>query len=181
MGKKNIIQITNNIQGQKVEIDYDKLADAIVQANKRLSSEKNVQTDKQERPKFWRSILDILKGHSSKDGHMSAQPSIILVSLFYRFIAIVIFIFLIAMVIGTALYLFDTSWYKLEILKNILLILCVFSCLIGFFSFAVILLGAANDIERETDKAYIASVSSSVFGFLAFAVSAIMLVLQNIS
>ncbi|MBO5041209.1 MAG: hypothetical protein J6D09_08970 [Clostridia bacterium] len=150
--KKDKPQIINNIKELNLEIDYDKLADAIVKA--------------QEKSK--------LKAHYSKEYSPSAFSKLTLSVL--RIVSVLCWVAVACVFIA----IYDTAEsYSWNGTRHLIIFILSCAILFGLFfliaSFSHLLWKAAKEIEKEKDKNYVMSVFSGVVGFVALVVALIAL------
>lgn len=162
--------IVNNIN---MEIDYDKLAQAIVKANQEANKVANKadenETNAKEKVKVsvvMKNIFNVVFKSKSSEGVLLAGS----LSLITRFIFLLMFAVSICLGISFIVFgiqIFDTNeWLKSIITFSFLFVLGITSVILG-----VIFKGASNDLETETDKNYIASIFSAIVAFAALIVS----------
>ena len=163
----NIKQVCN-------ELDYDKLAEAIVKAQEKANPSETETTEKQ-KASLWRSIGRILKGEKSRDGRFLSAPFLLVISFLYRAIAILGIIFLIIADTASVVAFTKLSWQGWQIAANILIAVFVVVVSFAIFLYMVIFWGAANDIEHEKDKNYVISVFSGLVSVAALIVAIIAL------
>lgn len=174
MGKKNQPTTINNINQLNLEIDYDKLADAIVRAQEN-AKKSNEDSDKNEKPRFLSAIGKIIKGEKSKDGRFLSAPFSFIISALYRTIAILGVISIIIADIASVIAFTKLPWQGWQIAANILVIVLVIIVTVTVFLYMVIFWGAANDVEHEKDKNYVISVFSGFVSVAALIVAIIAL------
>ena len=143
--KKNKSQVINNIQDLNIEIDYDKLADAIVKAN---SIQQKAYSPSREWMKY------------------------ILIPIFWS-IAIISGILAIAMFVLLCKRI--PSIFENVALTGIIAFL--FEFLITFFTaaFCTFSIVAAKELDKETDRTYVASMFSNIVAIAALIVALVAL------
>ena len=151
--RKNETPIINNTNNVKCEIDYKKLADAIVKAQEQV---KKSGTEK-EKTKIYVALMAIC-------------VTIIFVALF----VLCTTFFIIGCIVFYELVISEI-WNSMSIKLR-----CVFSLeyilfLIAVLFFGVSFLFAAREIYKEKDRGFVMSAFSSVIGFAAFIVSLVAL------
>ena len=165
--KKDKPQVINNIGELNLEIDYDKLAEAIVKAQEKATE----QPAPSENMGFWKSIWLIIRNRESQTGMRGA-------SLLSEVIA---FIFNVMAIICVAISGIIGVWglprleWQAGIFQNI--IQGLFSVLLLFISLGVALIfrAVANEIKAEKDRDYILSVFSGILSFAALIVALVAL------
>ena len=151
--KKDKPQVINNIQELNLEIDYDKLAEAIVRAQN-----KNETTDKVESKYTTKTFAS-------------------LISLFFRGVSIMLLPIIV--IIGLAIKHAITEimvWDNFSVIVvNILSMLSIASVAFVMGIYSVVLWKSAKEIEIEKDKNYIVSVFSGIVSFAALIVALVAL------
>lgn len=176
-------------QEQKVfaEIDYNKLADAIVRAQQRLDAEKSAtvaqpeqkkaETDnKKEKYNGWKLFVGLLIGKLPKDKEMQSSSYLSMLSGFIlkafafvgRFFAILLFV-------GTIVKCVYSDWAGMQIVENVFDIILAIFFILFLLMFATITKSASKDLEKEQDKNYLASVFSGLVGLGALLVATVAL------
>ena len=150
--KKDKPQVVNNIQELNLEIDYDKLAEAIVKANSKLDAEAN-QSKKFTSGMFSMSVLVIL-----------------------RVIALLGWIIAFALLLGRINTFIEMSWNNFStILGNIFQIIYSITITVLLVLYPLMLWKSAKEIETEKDRNYIISVFSGIVSFAALIVALVAL------
>ena len=175
MGKRDKSQVINNIDQLNLEIDYDKLAEAIVKAQKEATESEKAETNIKEKQNIFKSIFRILRGERSKDGRMLSTPFAFLVSYVFRITAISGVILLVLFDIGFVKSFAALQWQGAVFVKNILAIGLIILANVAIFLFMVLFWGAANDVEYEKDKNYVVGVFSGIVSVAALIVAIIAL------
>lgn len=171
---KNKPQTVNNINQLNLEIDYDKLAEAIVKAQER-AKDKTSDSSKDGKTKFFPAIWRILKGEKSEDGRFLSAPFAVIISCLYRFIAILGLIAAVLLGVATVMAIGKVSWQGWNILSNVLAIIFVIAVTMTVFLYMLMFWGAANDVKHEKDKNYVISVFSGLVSVAALIVAIIAL------
>ena len=158
---------------EKQMIDYEKLAEAIVVAERKANE---AQKDNQVRQKIsvWKSIGYIMKGKSSEDGRYLVGPFAVLAALFFRILAVATFISLLLVDIF-AVWNWDWFWAALG---NTLIFLIWLMANPVLFLLLFLFLGAANDIENEKDRSIVLSVFSGITSIVAIVIAIIAICLK---
>ena len=150
--KKDKPQVVNNIQELNLEIDYDKLAEAIVKANSQLDAEAN------KRKKF-------------TSGMFSISVFVIL-----RVIALLGWIIAFALLIGSINTFMEMSWNDFSTISgNIFQIIYLITITVLLVLYPLMLWKSAKEIETEKDRNYIISVFSGIVSFAALIVALVAL------
>ena len=168
MAKKQPKTTINNIESINLEIDYNKLAKAIVKANQEANIVE-VDSAAKEKTKIsvvLKNIFNVIFKHKGSEGVLLTGS----LSLITRFIFLLMFA--VSIVLGISFIvlgfqIFDTKeWLKSSITFAFLFLLGFTSIMLG-----VIFKGASNDLETEKDKNYITSIFSAIVAFTALIVS----------
>ena len=148
MAKKKQNTVVNNIDSVSIEIDYDKLAHAIVNANKKTQADENTEySSSREWMKFIATCL--LYGFSI----LCLVTSLGLFAVGIKFT-----------------FEFNSAEYKPLIEIAISIIGAFFLLLLAAFTFL-----AAKDLDGEQDKNYVATVFSNTMSMFALIVALIAL------
>lgn len=156
-----------------MEIDYEKLAEAIVKANNKQNTE-NVKQEEEinfsAKEKFRilrKGIIQIITCKNKTETALTTGFFAMLVSLLFRALALFGVFAFASLIIG----LFDTccgmTWAGLQFLPNIFTVLTTILIGIALLMYSLIIWGSATEIENEKDKNYIISVFSGIVTFVA--------------
>ena len=170
MGKPRKTPAINNINHLNLEIDYDKLAEAIIKAQ-RVSEEKAAEAPGESRASLFQSILRIFQGKKSGDGRFLSAPFAVILSLAYRMIAIIGLIASIVLAIALVRSFASATWQGWAILGNIVMIVLGIALLFSLFLYLIVFWGAANDVEQEKDKNYVINVFTGLVSLAALIVA----------
>jgi hypothetical protein len=170
--KKDKPQVINNIEELKLEIDYDKLAEAIVKAN-RLD---NAASKDGKKIGFWKAVWLIVCGKDSKEGVMAANLLAVMLMVGFMVLFCLGLVVLLVALLAIVQQIINMNWDSTYILSNIIVL--IFEALICVFLFLITIMfkGAANDLEKEKDRNYIVSLFSGVVSFAALIVALVALV-----
>ncbi len=174
MGKPAKTPVINNINHLNLEIDYDKLAEAIVKAQEQ-AKENAIEAPEEGKESLFRSIVRILKGKKSSDGRFLSAPFAVILSLAYRMIAIIGLIASIVLAIALVRSFASATWHGWAILGNIVMIVLGIALLFSLFLYLIVFWGAANDVEQEKDKNYVINVFTGLVSLAALIVAIIAL------
>jgi hypothetical protein len=145
-------QVVNNIQELNLEIDYDKLAEAIVKANSQLDTEAN-------------------KSKKFTSGMFSTSVFVIL-----RVIALLGWIIAFALLIGSINTFIEMSWNDFSTISgNIFQIIYSITITVLLVLYPLMLWKSSKEIETEKDRNYIISVFSGIVSFAALIVALVAL------
>lgn len=164
---------SRNSTQASVEIDYDKLANAIVKAN-RMADKEELQPEQKGKTKikFFKGLWRLIKGDVDTEEEMTLGLFSLILSGFFFVIAIIGFIFAL-FVIGSLIV--KMEWAFSQILSNIVFIgVTVLSSFIVCF-ISVIALCAGREVEKSKDKNFIFNAFSGVVGLIALVVALIAL------
>ena len=150
--KKNKSQIINHIQEVKLEIDYDKLAEAIVKAQEKSENEAN-------------------KSKKFTSGMFSMLVFVVL-----RLIACLGWIIAFCLLLGSVNLITAMSWEGFSVVaENIFQIVYTVAIVALLVLYPLMLWKSAKEIETEKDRNYIISVFSGIVSFAALIVALVAL------
>lgn len=166
-GKKTIV---NNIKELNLEIDYDKLAEAIVKAQKK-SEEKPVSNNKNG---FWKTVWLIIINKEEKTGTRTSALLASVMGRLFNGIALIGVLLCIGFICAAIFGLDWTGSASTIILQAVALIIMV----VASASLSFIFRGMANEINQENDRNYIMNL---FFGLasLASLIVALVALFQN--
>ena len=145
-------QIINNIQELNLEIDYDKLAEAIVKAQEKSENEVN-------------------KSKQFTSGMFSMFVFVIL-----RLIACLGWIIAFCLLLGSVNLIIAMSWESFfAVAENIFQIVYTAAIVALLVLYPLMLWKSAKEIETEKDRNYIISVFSGIVSFAALIVALVAL------
>ena len=150
--KKDMPQVINNIGELHLEIDYDKLAEAIVRAQEKARTGAN-QSKKFISGMFSMSAFVILRLAASLGAIISLIIVLSCVEMFKVF-----------------------TWTSFELIsRNIIQIITQISLVLLSAFYSILLWKSAKEIETEKDRNYIISVFSGIVSFAALIVALVAL------
>lgn len=163
--RKNIALINN-------EIDYEKLAKVIIEANRKKDDEPSTESD--EKIGFWKGVWYIITNKKKTNGALTHGLFSNLLSDLFNILAVAGAIIALV-VLGVTVYLIVQSVAQNDFLNCILFAFAgiIYSVLILLF--CLLLRGVANEIKAEKDRNYIIALFSGVVSFAALVVSLIAL------
>ena len=167
-----------NIQNMNCEIDYDKLAKAIVKAQREAEKQEKEPTNSKVKITFIdfvKKVIEIFKGKSDTKGEMTKGMFAIVNSIAFNILA---WLTLASSVIGIVFIFyagFQMQWSISVAISNLLMLLLILLVSIALFMIAIILKGASNEIEKEQDKNFLVAVFSGLMATMAFVVSLVAL------
>ena len=86
-----------------MQIDYNSITDAIVEANNRVNNTNQTEING-EKLGFWKAVWYILKGGKSNDGRFLTAPFIVIINVTYIVLAFLSFLFSIIGILGFGAY-----------------------------------------------------------------------------
>lgn len=155
--KKDKPQVINNIQELNLEIDYDKLAEAIVKAQEKSKSESKPI----KKIGFWKSVWLIIRNKEPQNGMKTAFMLAEVMAYIFNIAAIVGAIFSVGIFASIFMLEWNISLWSIVVQAIMIAILLLIS-----FSIALIFRGIANEIKAEKDRNYITTL---FFGFTSLA------------
>lgn len=166
--RRNITIINN-------EIDYDKLAEAIVNAQRKAEEpiEEKVTNVKISPKLFLNSVWYVIRNKKSTNGELTIGVLTLIISLIFRFVSYIGFLLSISL-LGTTIYkVFSFDWTGISVFNNVMTILLAVSTSVIIFMYSVMMLGASRETETEKDRNYIIALFSGVVSFVALVVAGI--------
>ena len=177
---KNITNHYHNVFRSTTEIDYDKLAKAIVKAQQEAEQQKEIENQQEENNTQKLSICETLKliglviaNKVESNGTMTSGFLGGILSLFFNLIALLgVGVFVVG-IFAIGVIAKDFDWSINSIPTNIIMItLCVcFELVVATIAF--IFRCVANEIAKEKDRNYVIAVFSAVVAFAALVVSVV--------
>ena len=166
--RRNITIINN-------KIDYDKLAEAIVNAQRKVEEpiEEKVTNVKISPKLFLKNIWYIIINKKSTNGELTIGVFSLITSFIFKFVSCIGFLLAVSMVGLTVYEFFRLDWTGISFFKNIMTILLVVSTAIIIFMYSVMMLGASREVEKEKDRNYTIALFSGVVSFVALVVAGI--------
>lgn len=158
MAKKKVkTQVTNTMNILSLEIDYDKLAEAIVKAQEKS------QTPAESKNKigFWKAVWLIIRNKEPKNGNKTAYILAEILAWIFNTFAIggVLVFILICFSISRLNWTIDAAHFIAQVVVLVLLLGTA-------LSISLIFRGIANEIKAEKDRNYITAL---FFGFSSLA------------
>lgn len=166
--RKNVTIIHN-------EIDYDKLAEAIVRANATKQEVEEAPKEKISVKEFWKTVGMIITNKKASNGQLAAGLLGVLMSLLFNGFAVMTVLFLIAEIYTMTTTVSAFVWTLQTAMDNVFtmvfwLLLFVFTAVL-----AIYFRGVANEIAAEKDRNYIVAVFAGLTSFAALIVAFISL------
>lgn len=180
------------------EIDYDKLAQAIVKAQREAQTvtekenadtqpsvqvskepeeaKETKQTQKRAAKEFWKLVWSIIRNKESSDGTIVSGLMAIITSLAFNVSAIILAVGFFVVIINIIVGIIHFDWsggFSLSVFDTIIVNLVLLMCLPVF---SLIFRAAANEIEKEKDRNFVVAAFSSLVSFAALVVSCVALV-----
>jgi len=162
-----------------MEIDYERLTNAIVQALE-ISRKAEIEPQQESAPKFTimlalKAIWGIMRGKIDTNGEMTVGVFAILVASIFRLLSLAglaitcVFGYFFVKAISC------TDWMGVNILANLIEIVCGIVIIIASLVYTFILWIASNEMMKEKDKGFVVGVFSGVVALAALVVSLIQL------
>ena len=150
--KKDKPQVINNIGKLNLEIDYDKLAEAIVKASNKEKQQSEKKSFVSNSFAFWISLVFRFAPL------VGVVASVFGVFLTYQY--------------ATIVAVWNTGY---DIVFNILVLCLMVLILLSVIGYCVIMWRAAKEIEQEKDKNFVVAVFSGIVSFAALIVALVAL------
>lgn len=179
MRRKRRSTIIKNIESVNMEIDYGKLAEAIVKANNKQNTELTKQEEElnlSAKEKFRilrKGIIQIIKCKNKTENALTTGFFAMLVSFLFRAVAIFGVFAFVALISGLIDTCSGMTWAGLQFIPNIFTILTTILIGVAILMYSLVIWGSATEIENEKDKNYIISVFSGIVTFVALIVALI--------
>ena len=161
-----------------IEFDYDKLAEAIVKAN-RMAEAKSSVPEQTKKVNFFKKVWWIIRNKKDVNYDMLSGLFTIPITALLNFIAFIgglIFLLGIPMLIHIVKLM---SWEPGMIIQQIIGVFFIVVVLIDIALLSLILRSAANEFSREKDRDFIIAVFSGVTGLVALIVALVALFRDN--
>lgn len=174
-------QVINNIGQLNLEIDYGKLAKAIVEANQKAKQNERDEFNKKEKidaKKFFSAVWKIIKNKKDTNGAMLHGTFSIILSWFFMWLALAFVVSAVLLCGAIIIAIIKIPWTTYDVPSFIGSIVAIFLMgvtVVVMLMSAILLKGSANDIEREQDKNYIVAVFSAVVSLVALIVAFVSL------
>ena len=165
--KKDKPQTINNIDNLHLEIDYDKLAEAIVKAQEKSAEESRPA----EKTGFWRAIWLILCNKETKTGNRATGVLAVVLAFAFNAISLAV---LAIMCIAVYCLIEKLDWNQ-EVSRIVSQIVSVAFLLFLALLTSLIFRGIANEIGAEKDRNYILSFFSGIVSLAALIVALVAL------
>ena len=151
-------QIINNIREINLEIDYDKLAEAIVKAQNAAKEE----SQPTEKIGFWKAVGKTIVNQESKNGKRTAMLLAEIMNVIFNSMAVIAILFVVGIIVVSVQKLnWNIDFGQIAIQA---LIISVF--VVTALATSLIFRAIANEIGAEKDRNYITTL---FFGFTSLA------------
>lgn len=158
-----------------LEIDYEKLADAIVKAQQKAAEPKE-EPDNQGKPKFFKSFWLLLRGKLNTDDQLSMGTLALLLRFMFCFISIIGMLFAGYLIYDLVTVLILMNWDQTAVIVENVFILLGYAVFIPFaVIISVLFYAISKEIEKSKDKHYVASFFSCVVSLAALIISLVAL------
>lgn len=175
---KNITNHYHNVFRSTMEIDYDKLAKAIVKAQQEAEQQKEIENQQEENNTETLSVCETIKliglviaNKVESNGTMTSGFLGGVMSLVFNFLAIFSLIILVIGIVASVIVYQDFTWSWNTASGNVIIIGCCVCFEVVVMVVAFIFRCVANEIGKEKDRNYIISVFSALVAFAALVVS----------
>lgn len=164
------ITIVNN------EINYDKLAEAIVRANATKQEVEEAPKEKISVKEFWKTVGMIITNKKASNGQLAAGLLSVPMSVLFNTLAVVAVLAMIGGIIAIVKTAFSFSWSAELFFSNVIVILFCFLLIVFVAVLALYFRGVANEIAAEKDRNYVVDVFSGLTSFAALIVALVALI-----
>lgn len=165
----------------EIPVDYELLAKEILKQQELLKKAKEyVKAEQSDEPQkkisLWEAVWGILQNTRDTQGKILSDSMATFMSIFFHLIGKMFMLASIGFLIITIMIPLAWEWNTIGLwLDNLSYISLLVVVIVFCFLFGIIMIGSANDIERETDRDYIANVFSGLFGFVSLIVAIVAL------
>lgn len=177
---KNITNHYHNVFRSTMEIDYDKLAKAIVKAQQEAEQQKEIENQQEENDNRKLSLREnlkllglIIRNKVDSNGTMTSIFFGWIMSLFFNLLAIFSLIILVIGIVASVIVYQDFTWSWNAAPGNIIIIGCCACFEVVVMIVAFIFRCVANEIGKEKDRNYIISVFSALVAFVALVITVV--------
>ena len=165
--KKDKPQIINNIQELNLEIDYDKLAEAIVKAQEKSTT----LPESESKIGFWKAVWLVIRNKEPKNGKKTAY--LLAEVMAWMFNALAICGVILTFIVGYGLV--SQFSCNINVFQFVAKVIASIMLLGTALILSLIFRGIANEIKAEKDRNYIISVFSGIVSFAALIVALVAL------
>ena len=184
---KNTTNHYHNVLHPKVDLDYDKLAQAIVKAQQEVEEQKEKKHQDElvehttEKIKLFSVIKAVLTNKKDTEGRMLTGALTLVLSFVFRMIATIGWLFDLLLFGLSCWHFINDSWTPwTKVVSNIFLIILLIAITIFIFFLGLIMWGAANDIDRENDRNYVVAVFSGVVSLVTLIVTIVQIFFRGV-
>lgn len=177
---KNITNHYHNVFRSTTEIDYDKLAKAIVKAQQEAKEQKEDENQPEENDNKKLTLREnlkliwlIIRNKVESNGTMTSNLLGGVMSLVFNFLAIFSLIILVIGIVASVIVYQDFTWSWNTASGNVIIIGCCVCFEVVVMVVAFIFRCVANEIGKEKDRNYIISVFSALVAFVALVVTVV--------
>ncbi len=157
--------------------DYDKLAEAIVKANKgnELPCSEAQEKEKLTLSFVFKLFWNIILNKNQSNGTTTSGLFGLLTSFVFNALAFISLLVLILGSISAGIIFFNFTWSLESFFGNVTAILITVVAFIVIALFVLMFRAAANEIDKEKDRNYIVAVFSAIVSFAALIVASVAL------
>ena len=178
MRRKRHLTIIKNIESVNMEIDYDKLAKAIVKAQQEAEQQKEIESQQKENNTKELSLCETLKliglviiNKVESNGTMTSGFLGGVMSFVFNVLAILSVVVMVLGGIMGVLVLKEVALTESSCMLNITIVVLTAAFVVIAATIAFIFRCIANEIAKEKDRNYVIAVFSAVVAFAALIVS----------
>lgn len=165
--KKDKPQVINNIQEINLEIDYDKLAEAIVKAQEKTTA----SSESKSKIGFWKTFWLIIRNKEPKNGEKTAYLLAEVMANIFNIFAVCGVLFFLLVVYSS---IFQINW-NVEAFQFVFQIVILILLSGMTLSMSLLFRAIANEIKAEKDRNYITTLFSGFVGFASLIVAVVAL------
>ncbi|MDR1629159.1 MAG: hypothetical protein LBS36_02965 [Oscillospiraceae bacterium] len=157
-----------------VNIDYDKLAEAFINAQEQRKEKSMEKSSK--KIGFFKGVWLILQGKNDTQDRMTMGFMAILLTVLFKTISIIGFLSVPISAYVIIKQMLAMTWtIGWNLMENIIGIILFASFLFIIFIFSVLIWGASKEIEKSEDKHFVVAVFSGIISLVALIISLIAL------
>lgn len=174
--KKSLNGLTSNINNITVDINYEKLADAIITAQQKINKQpEELPKIKGENIGIVNAISGILQNKKDTSDRMTMGFMAIPIMILFKVMSSLGFAIVAVGIYAGVMQAISMTWIGVSIAINIGVLLLISVLILIMFLYSVIMWGAANEMEKTEDKYFVAAVFSGMVSLIALVVSFIAL------
>ena len=174
--KKSVVTKPVHTENSKsVEIDYERLSEAIVEAINRTKELPEEESHEYEKMTIMKAIALCLLPKKKVPKHFGIIPIIVVLGILYRVMAVAGIALVIIADVGVVKHLYLLGQTGFHIVVKVLIIACALGITIVLLLFFVFLWGSAKSLEQEKDRSYVLDSFTGMISIISLVVAVIAL------